>query len=484
MLKKPLFLFAFLLLVTFGLSLLQGYWRHDAWTYTQSELHEVADGRWLAPLLHLALHRLPPELSVVACLIFLGFFLWSEIKRIYGKGKAPLLLIYISILTIFSPSVLSQLQWPTHSLAACLPLLLSLIWQNKKHVAFRVLRTFIISLGSLSILSSFVFIAPICLVQGDNNVHYTNSKHKTVHGAILRGLIAPSAIIILAIFLVSLAKRIYTSFDSNVLVVPSRLESISKVNFISDIHLLFTTLETYIQRQWGHLWVAIPVIIAIVLIIGLRNALSKNLEITFIMLWILFAPIFAAIGSGTTWQRVAFGWFLIPPLLGILVYDVKTSWLRECLIFALLASCLVSIYISFHNYGISAIATRRILNQVKSQLPNSYKKGSELVVLEVDNIDYLSPKYIWGGWPPFAKANPRNIRIHRIFNELGIEDYIVKQGALYFPLNYGVDFQRNLTHLSQHERNQIILKRYNRLKGIHLARTRVIRLTSRKFGDQ
>lgn len=133
--------------------------------------------------------------------------------------------------------------------------------------------------------------------------------------------------------------------------IPSRLESVSKVDNIPDIPIIFSTLETYLQRQWGHLWFVIPGILLLVFIISLRSNSIRNINTTLILLWILVAPVFAAISSGTTWQRVAFSWFLLPPLTYALIDETRTLRFKKALGFTILASCLVSLYIAFYNFA-------------------------------------------------------------------------------------------------------------------------------------
>lgn len=144
----PQALFAVLLGLAFCLALLQGYWRHDAWIYTSSEFHEALEGKFLAEPLHHVMHGLPPEASLVLSLLVIYAFLRSELVRISGLRRLATMPHLCLVLGLFSSGLLSQLPWPTHTLAAYLPLALVCLLPQSKTLRVLFLRQW----GELSLL--------------------------------------------------------------------------------------------------------------------------------------------------------------------------------------------------------------------------------------------------------------------------------------------------------------------------------------------
>jgi len=476
MARKTL-LFWILLAVTFGLACWQGYWRHDAWIYTDSELHEIGDGKWLAQPFHQLLHGLPPELSLVACLGVLALFLWRELQRIGGVAQLPPVVALILSLSLFSPSVLSQLQWPTHALAASVPLLLSLLWRDRPGLSARVGRAVVVCFGSLSILSSFAFLAPLCLLPTGVAAGQRPSGPGARRDALVL-VVATPALLLGSYALVSLIKRLY--FALGVPTAPGRLESVSTTNYLGLWLNVTNTLQLFWLRQWGHLGVLIPV--GLLLLVGwaLRLRSWSSLQLAFVAFWILLLPILSVVGSSTGWQRVAITWCVLPPLLAMACNELKPAVLRKAGLAALVAASASSTLIGFRNAAASAIATRYIIRSVQQELSRAgWQRGAAhqpLWIVEAEQIDALSPRFIWGGWPAFAISNPENVRFHRVFNELGLRHYVIRHRNFFFHPDVPTRLALQKALDPAAAKPDMILEHYNRLSGSRLEHAATLRL--------
>lgn len=461
-------LFAIPLLIAFSLACVQGYWRHDSWIYTDSELHEIVDGRWLAQPLHFVLRKIPPELSIVIALAIVSSFLYLELQRIYGNNKLSAMSAAILSLGLLSPSVLSQLHWPTHTLAAALVLIPSLPLRNKEGFGYRLLRSFIICFGSLSILSSFSFFAPLCLLPGRGGLCAQASKTdllgwcESFAVAVVTPLVMAGSLV-----LVGVIKRMYCLLGNSFALGPGRLESF---NINSSVYTgldVLRELYIFLPRQWGFLGFAMPVLVVCAIVLVLARQSSASLAMIFVAIWILLAPMLAAVASGTGWQRVAFAWCVVPSLLALISAGIRLPWLRMAVLLFLLSACVSSAVIGIQNFAQAAVATRSINSQVSMVLqdPSLHLK---LLIVEVDDIDSLSPRFAWGGWPPFAASNPRNVRFHRVFDELGIRNYVIKYDLGFFPTDFS-DFIGSCMYLDGPMLpSSLVLSCYNEKMGTSL----------------
>lgn len=137
-----------------------GFWRHDDWSYTSSELHEFKhSGRFLAPLMHTLFSGIPNKIAFTAYIVLAFFSFYIFFTRLFHGEKTPRTTIIIfCFASISAPAYADQLGWPTHSLSALLPVFIfSLVNKEKYRLLFMSFATII----SFGILQSISFIALI-----------------------------------------------------------------------------------------------------------------------------------------------------------------------------------------------------------------------------------------------------------------------------------------------------------------------------------
>jgi len=456
---------ASLLALIFTLSLIQGYWRHDAWIYTDSEAHEIIDGKWLADPLHAILHDLPPSLSILLAFLIVSLFLTAEISRIYRGRHWTSSMATICALSLFSPSFLSQLHWPTHALAGSLPLLLSMCWIEKSSLLWRLWRAFLISFGSLSILSSFAFFAPLCLLPERDTSPSTSARSKLIWLDVWSVAFASPMILGASLLLTKLIRDSVIANHASFPELPSRLDLAFTTNYTELVPGLIAISTSFLLRQWGWLGLSIPIVVALISVWSVATHSKWGACISCATVWILLIPIFASAGSGTSWQRVALAWCCIPTLAALAITDLRKASLRRGLLVLLMAASACSALIGMYNFSISALSTRDLRNKVTRQT-KALNPMSDLLIIDVRSIDSLSPKYIWGGWPPFAKSNHQNVRFHRVLDELHIHHYVIHQRELIFPPD--LSDSTCIRHAITDHNRQKIRDCYNQRKQVEL----------------
>jgi hypothetical protein len=134
-----------------------GFWRHDSWFYTHSELSEFRNsGRWLAPIFYNLLHKIPPLYASIFTLILLYYVYYMFIKRFYQTLKVEHYLFAIfAFIPIVSPALFAQLTWPTHNLSASIILAIGAYLTRNKDSLFVLI---IMTILTFSILQSFAFL--------------------------------------------------------------------------------------------------------------------------------------------------------------------------------------------------------------------------------------------------------------------------------------------------------------------------------------
>lgn len=432
-------LFGILIAIYAFLASLQGYWRHDAWVYTESEWHEAIDGKFLAAPLHWLLNGVNPEIAMVAALCSLSLYLWFEFKRLSGTQALPQMLSFTLILSIFSAAFVSQLHWPIHALSATFPLLASLVFIGKRGPGIRLARCLVVTLGSLWILSSFSFFGPLCLIPEYELAARRPPLRRDADSSrfpvsiLVVGLGWPF-VLVLSYALTSLLKTLANRFGANL--APARLEAVVSLDRLIDIGRFISRFQEFALRQWG--WFAYPLLIvfviaALLVVFALCSRICRHLVsgicslracIIIAIAWILLTPVLASVASQTAWQRVALSWCSVPPLLVFLSYRSSPLIFRGFLATSALFAAFSSMTIGIYNFAQSALITRRTLDSVSYQVGSRPNKHT-LYVLPLGDISALSPRYIWGGWPPFVACNPANPRLHRLFDEIGIKHYLV-----------------------------------------------------------
>lgn len=135
-----------------------GFWRHDAWGYRADGLREFQESaRWLAFLLHGHMKQVPHLVAWYAALFSFAVFVFLFLRRFLAGTGAPLILILLLTFTaLIQPGLMSQLNWPIHSLTAFLPLAI-LAFATHRNSSLWVV--FVATILIFSILQSYAFLA-------------------------------------------------------------------------------------------------------------------------------------------------------------------------------------------------------------------------------------------------------------------------------------------------------------------------------------
>jgi hypothetical protein len=135
-----------------------GFWRHDAWGYRTDGLREFHEsGRWLAFLLHGVLKQIPHLVAWYAALFSFSLFVFLFLRRFLAGTGAPLILILVlTLAAVIHPGLMSQLNWPVHSLATFFPLAVFALLTRKNSSLFVV---FLATILLFPILQSYAFLA-------------------------------------------------------------------------------------------------------------------------------------------------------------------------------------------------------------------------------------------------------------------------------------------------------------------------------------
>ena len=135
-----------------------GFWRHDAWGYRTDGLREFHEsGRWLAFLLHGVMKQIPHLAAWHAALFSFALFVFLFLRRFLAGTGAPLILILaLTLAALVQPGLMSQLNWPIHSLATFLPLAVFAILTRKNQ---SLLVVAIATILLFPILQSYAFLA-------------------------------------------------------------------------------------------------------------------------------------------------------------------------------------------------------------------------------------------------------------------------------------------------------------------------------------
>lgn len=441
-------------------ALIQGYWRHDSWIYTKSQLHDALDGgRLLEPILHKVFHGISPKITILGALISIFIYLNKELRRIIPRRQnieAKTIYSIIS-LSVFSSGFASQLHWPTHTMVATIPLWLSLVLISRKGLKIRILRCLIISMGSLMILSSLICFAPLALIPSDEssnrkesptNVENTRANLRSIYSMI----VGWPVILAISFALTYFSRTFYTTFilkdDGSLLT--SRLDKVIAFPDMHTLNELFNSSGLFALRQWGEASVPLGaslLAVCVCIILSMKNRqvldqlLLSNLGSALIILgctfFILVLPVWTSVLSGTLWQRVVLSWAAIPPLISILALKSCPMLLRRATIIISLFASIQSALIGLTNFSLSAYVTRNTLSTIQNQI-NSKNDGQTLYILRIRNSSNLTPHYIWGGWPPFASNKPSNPRLYRVFDEMRINNYIIINNKIRAFSSHGV----------------------------------------------
>jgi hypothetical protein len=492
----PQALFAVLLGLAFCLAMLQGYWRHDAWIYTSSEFHEALDGKFLADPLHHVMHGLPPEASLVLSLLVIYAFLRSELVRISGSRRLATMPHVLLVLGLFSSGLLSQLHWPTHTLAACLPLALVCLLPRSKTLMDRVVRALIVTLGSFFILSSFVFFAPLCLVPERgalSRAHQAGGVRCMARG-FLSYFVSWPAVLVGCYAFTRLVKGVYGLFG--VALPAGRIEAAaSAASFLTgSLEGLSSTLRVLFLRQWGSFSPLIVICLVLVLLVALDDVCMRlwrgwsvpgrspriiqsidAASLLICVMWLLLCPVLAILATGTAWQRVVLAWAVIPALLCLAAGEIRQPGPRRILSLSLAAASASSALIGLYNFGSAALFTRRTVDDLRRQI-SGRPSAATLYVVDVKTIASLTPRYAWGGWPPFASEQPDNPRMHRALDELNVRHYIIRYGSNVFHPDPQIRQSLDSFHAGGNRSLGELLLHYSRLMRSDLSRITQIQL--------
>ena len=133
-----------------------GFWRHDCWMYTGSELSEFKhNGRWLVPILHYFGRFISPYFALFTSLFLLYYFLYVFIKRFLGTNY-KFSTKFLPFIPLISPALFSQLFWPIHTLSAIVILALAAYFTREKS-SFIVM--FLVTILTFATLQTFAFLS-------------------------------------------------------------------------------------------------------------------------------------------------------------------------------------------------------------------------------------------------------------------------------------------------------------------------------------
>lgn len=458
--QKNFFLIAcfFLLTISFIFVSTQGYWRHDSWVYSSSEFHEITDGKWLAPAMHYMLRGIPPTISFFLSICSLGYYFYFELKRIDPRSANDELIKILLLLSVFTPGILSQLHWPSHSFSASLILVLSTFINHSNVFYTRIFRALFVSIFSMAILSSFAFFSLICFLPElplDPNRSINKGKLpmcKTTFVYVAGGLMSLGIGYGVSFF----AKKISVLFglSSN----SSRLEKMLNIKLLDNSKGILDHTFRSSYQQWGESFLLIIFSFLLCLVVymvkmkwGYSRLKSWQLSLLVANIMLMTLVSLTMVMSGTHWLRVALSWSFIPIILIILSRSLlpKEGLLVNKIFITLAVS--YSTFIGLTNLGIAAKTTNFNLQYIKKSIPKDFKKTNRLVVISND-LKRFDAKYIYGGWPPFSSNKPWNQRINRALEELGYQDYI-------FCGNYAKEYVNRTYDFSTKVSDCVALKR-------------------------
>ncbi|KZR76741.1 hypothetical protein [Prochlorococcus marinus] len=429
--KSPLIIWSLLFLIAIYLASIQGYWRHDAWIYTESEMHEIADGRYLAPLMHIIFSNLPPLISFTLSILCITYFLNYEFCRISSSNNISPLAGSVLSFSVFSPAILSQLHWPTQGLVSSLLLIASTLIKSKNKSKTRIIRALFVAITSMSILSSFAFFSLICYLpeypKKINKGVENNERIKLLTKDLASHVIVSIAILIIGYIVSFISKQILVLFGMTF--PASRLESIFSGQNFTKIGEILITIGRTLFNQWGEssLLILLSLGAIVFLSISRNNALSiehdswrNKITICLIALMIIIPTVMDATGSYA--QRVVLSWCFIPTILLMLIHSYKLSSITLVGSIFLLIASIHSTIIGMYNFSLSSRKTRQTVEYLQEKIPPSYPNKNKIIVVSPD-LEKYDVKYIYGGWPPFSSNRPWNPRLHRALEELGYNNH-------------------------------------------------------------
>lgn len=163
--------------ITIGIEVLQvGFWRHDAWGYTNTEFPEFhSNARWAAPFAHYLFGWIPHSVAWLASMAMLWMYFYIFLCRFFGSDEQRYRPIILALPCAFvlQPGLLAQLFWPLHSLCAIAPLFLASCFTRTRH---NYLAFFVGTVASFSVLQTFAFLAIFMAIPGLKALQETTTR--------------------------------------------------------------------------------------------------------------------------------------------------------------------------------------------------------------------------------------------------------------------------------------------------------------------
>jgi hypothetical protein len=165
-----------------------GFWRHDSWGYTYSEVGEFKEnGRWLAPIFHNFMHDVPYYISwclSILLLWFVGYTVASELLPTKDSSD-KIFVLAISSSIVLTPSLFSQLNWPIHSFSAIFALAALTFMRNRfPRIPLVVIGTIVL----FGIHQTFAFLTLLLLIRKPDSISHQSLKKSILNTLVMISL--------------------------------------------------------------------------------------------------------------------------------------------------------------------------------------------------------------------------------------------------------------------------------------------------------
>ncbi len=264
-----------------------GFWRQDAWKYSSSEITEFKlNLRWVAPAFHKLLGAVPANASWTLAFLLFWYVGYVIVSQFLGDERLKVLAVVISSCFVINPAFISQLHWPTHSLAGIVVLAIM------AYLSKRFSKRWVVIIGTIVLfgtLQTFSFLSLLFLLPNQTDLA-KNSLNKNISNALISVFIWLLAIV--AGYLV--AKLMQYSYFGYLPELPSwrQAHPVSSVyDLVSalgkNLTIFISHLKLYFYESWiGIGWFAWA--LACLVLLLLQDKLNRPLMCIFpLLLYVL-----------------------------------------------------------------------------------------------------------------------------------------------------------------------------------------------------
>lgn len=414
-----------------------GFWRHDAWGYTNSEFLEFSEnGRWLAPVVHNYMKHMSHYAAWLLCMAMAWGYGYVFLKRfLAGSRMESRAFLYAApFVVIFQPGLMEQLGWPIHTLAAIFLLFLfALLSRNKASLLSSGIATILV----FSILQTFAFLALLIAIP---NYKTFLSMKKIKMAMVFLGLLMFWGFSILVSWAISkLAQYVYfgslpglpewrsahparTPLELYNNVMNNLVDFVEHMAFIYSPWILLAVVSIFIalgvalfvKRKLQDL-----VIVSLLLVLGVCLLLS---------VYVFTAPMGTIIADRTTFTfGVAFFLVAIAFHVAMGSLDLNRRWIFPASIAFIFLVSLKPMYLSYLNVRWYTAFTSDFvdaLQEVEEGSPQDLKG----VVVEISEY---AEKIEWDRWPiDYSHVRPDKYKFMESLNSPG------RLGRAFYELGY------------------------------------------------